>query len=92
MALMRESRYADSELQTEIMALHQQPSLVLEQALGEFDHLTASEAQLLAKMIDGMTNAAVMHLMDQASFGLQSDGQVRGPLRAAVERIIGARD
>jgi AcrR family transcriptional regulator len=92
MALMSESRYANSELQTEIMALHQQPGRVLEQALGEFDHLTASEAQLLTKMIAGMTDAAVMHLMDQASFGLQSDSQVRDPLCTAVERIIGARE
>jgi hypothetical protein len=33
-----------------------------------------------------------MHLMDQASFGLQSDSQVRDPLCTAVERIIGARE
>ena len=92
MVLMTESRYAGSEFQTEIMALHQQPGHVLEQALCEFDHLTTSEAQLLAKMIAGMTHAAVMHLMDQASSGLQSSSQVRDLLRTAVERIIGARE
>jgi len=92
MVLMSESRYADSEFQTEIMALHQQPRRVLEQALVEFDHLTDSEAQLLAKMIAAMTHAAVMHLMDQASFDLQSISQVRDPLRKAVDRIIGARE
>ena len=92
MALMSESRYADSKFQAEIMALHQQPGLVLEQALGELDHLTASEAQLLAKMIAGMSHAAVMHLMDEASSGLQSSNQVRDLLRKAVERIIGARE
>jgi AcrR family transcriptional regulator len=92
MALMSESRYAGSEFQTEIMALHQQPGHVLEQALGELDHLTASEAQLLAKMIAGMSHAAMMHLMDQASSGLQSSNQVRDLLRKAVERIIGARE
>ena len=92
MALMSESRYAGSEFQTEIMALHQQPGHVLEQALCEFDHLTPSEAQLLAKMIAGMTHAAVMHLMDKTSSGLQSSSQVRDLLRTAVERIIGARE
>ena len=92
MVLMSESHYADSEFQTEIMALHQQPRRVLEQALVEFDHLTDSEAQLLANMIAAMTHAAVMHLMDQASFDLQSISQVRDPLRKAVERIIGARE
>lgn len=92
MALMRESRYADSELQADIMALHQQPRRVLEQALGEFEHLSASEAALLTKMIAGMTHEVVMHLMGQDSCDRQSDREVRSSLHKAAERIIGAKE
>ena len=86
--LMNELRYADHDLQKQIMALHQQPAKVLEDALAAVGHLSAEEITVLAKMITGMTHATALHMMDGSAAESQTEQAVRQQLKQAVQQIL----